>query len=204
MGSGCKSEVPASATDAGPPAPPPEIRVSADRTDLVFTYEADGGKFETASSISSVPEGKRQRVVVTDLSLTPAQRQASRYVYVADLSAPRADGTFAVSVSSRYGFESTTASAPDGSETGQVVVYSASWCGVCQKAKQLLTDWRVPFVEKDVEASRKAAEELAYKAQRAGVAPRGVPVIDVAGELMLGLDEASLRESLRSKGLLKN
>ncbi|MBI4815957.1 MAG: hypothetical protein HY791_06860 [Deltaproteobacteria bacterium] len=140
---------------------------------------------------------------MTDLSLTPEQRQASRYVYVADLTAAKADGSFPVSVSSRYAFESATSTAPDGSEAGQVVVYSASWCGVCQKAKTLLKEWRVPFIEKDVEASKKAAEELAYKAQKAGVAPRGVPVIDVAGELQLGLDEGALRQALVAKGLMK-
>lgn len=196
------------APDAGKAAEaamPPEIRVTADRKDLIFTYPSEDGKtFATATEIGAVPEAARKQVVVTDLSLTPAQRMADRYVYLSDLTAPREDGTYPVAVASRYGFEAKLAGTSTGAiaRAGGVVVYSTSWCGVCKKTKRLLEQLEVPFVEKDIEASRSAAEELAAKSQSAGIRPGGVPVIDVGGTLLQGLDEATLRSTLHAKGFL--
>lgn len=193
--------------DAGAPAePPPAITVTAGRADLVYSYSTGGGAFATATTIDAIPEGSRRSVVVTDLSLTPDQRQAGRFVYLADLSRARPDGTYPVAIASRYGFESGLTGAGSSTVAGAkgagVVVYTTSWCGVCRRAKALLTSLGVRFVEKDIEASRSAAEELAAKAQRAGIQPGGVPVIDVGGVLLQGLDEATLRAVLTEKGLL--
>lgn len=80
--------------------------------------------------------------------------------------------------------------------TSDVVVYTTSWCGYCRKAKALLTQKGVPFVEKDVEKDPKASEELAEKAARAGVQPRGVPVLDIRGKLILGFDAQAITEAL--------
>lgn len=195
------------AADAAVTEAPPPIRVTQDRKDLIFSYaKEDGSGFESATSIDAVPESARRAVVVTDLSLSPDQRNAGRYVYIADLRAPRADGTYPVATASRYGFEASlaagTSTASGGGAGREVVVYSASWCGVCKQAKRLLKSWNVNFVEKDIEASKSAAEELAKKAQVAGIRPGGVPVIDVGGVLLQGLDESTLRSVLKEKGLL--
>lgn len=187
--------------------PPPSIRVAADRKDLVFSYAAENGQgFATATSIDQIPAGARRTVVVTDLSLTPEERQSGRSIYIADLRAPKSDGTYPVAVASRYGFESKlTGTSTAGGEAGgrEVIVYSTSWCGVCRHAKQLLTSWGVRFVDKDIEASRGAADELGKKARLAGFQPGGVPVIDVAGTILQGLDEGSLRSALKDKGFLR-
>ncbi len=206
VGIGCSTRSGSSPPDAGVDnAPPPRIRVTADRDDLVFTFQdPKTGAFSTASSTEEVPKGARDAVVVTDLSLSPQQRQAGRYIYLTDLTERRSDGTYPVSVASRYGFESqitNTATTAGGSGTG-VVVYTAAWCGVCKSTKRLLRQWGVPFVDKDVEASRSAQLELAGKAARANARPSGVPVIDVSGTLLLGLDEQRLRETLEAKGFL--
>ena len=201
----CQSRSAPAAADAGLAAAPPDIKITENREDLIFSFrDPKSGEFATASSRADVPEEARQAVVVTDLSLTPEQRQAGRYIYVTDLRQPRDDGTFPVAVSSRYGFEAkvTGTSTVAGSSGREVVVYSTAWCGVCKKAKRLLTKWGVPFVEKDIEASRKAQQELAAKSARAGVRPGGVPVIDVAGTLMQGLDERQLQAALRQQGFL--
>jgi glutaredoxin len=208
----------ASPADAGAPAerPPPDIRVTADRTDLVFSYSSTtGAGFATATKIDAIPEQSRQTVIVTDLSLSPAERQADRYIYIADARAPRDDGTYPVAIASRYAFEAelaqgsgATAPADDGQQPAagggarEVVIYTTSWCGVCGKAKRLLDQLRVPYVDKDIEASRSAAEELAKKSAAAGIRPGGVPVIDVGGTLLQGLDEATLRSVLKTKGFI--
>lgn len=193
------------APDAGIAAEelPPEISVHAGRGDLVFSYrDPETGQLATTASIAAIPAAARAQVIVTDLTLTPEQRRADRYIYLANLEAPRPDGTYPVAIASRY---SATLGAGEGAGAAAgegVVVYTTSWCGVCKKAKRLLQQLGVPFVEKDIEASKRAAEELSAKARAAGVSASGVPVIDVAGTLLQGLDEATLRSVLKEKGLL--
>lgn len=79
---------------------------------------------------------------------------------------------------------------------GGVIVYSTTWCGYCRKAKAWLKKKGVDFTERDIEKDAGAADELARKAQAAGVKPGGVPVIDVKGTLVLGFDEARLDQLL--------
>lgn len=192
---------PEATTVAEPPAPP-DVRV--ERTDLVFSYlDPVTSAFATTSSIGAIPEAARQSVVVTDLSRSPEARQAARYVFVADLREARADGSFPVSVASRHAMAAPGVAGTAATPSAGVVMYTTSWCGVCRKAKQLLGQLGVPFTERDIEASRSAAEELATKAQRAGINPGGVPVIDVDGILLQGLDEGALRSALQSKNLLR-
>ena len=205
---GCRGEgPPAGQASAKEGELPPSIRVTAERQDLIFSYPVDGGRaFATATRIDEVPEAARSSVVVTDLSLTPEQRQAGSYVYLADLSSPREDGSFAVALASRHAFEaSLTGTSTTVAVTGsgrEVVMYSASWCGVCKRARRVLEAMRVPFVEKDIEASRSASKELAAKAAARGVQPGGVPVFDVGGQLLLGFDEQALGAAIRAAGLL--
>ena len=202
----CKSrEAPPKPPPTQPEAPP-ALELKGDKESLIFSYSEDSGRtFKTAAKIEDIPEAARSSVVVTDLSLSPEKRQAAKYVYLADLSQKRADGSYPVAVASRYGFEAKAAAgAPASAEggSGGVVVYSTAWCGVCKKAKRLLKTWGVPFEEKDIEASASAQRELAAKAQRQGMNPSGVPVIDVAGTLLQGLDEQTLKALLSQKGLL--
>jgi len=77
-----------------------------------------------------------------------------------------------------------------------VVLYGTSWCGVCMRARGWLQKHHIRFEDKDVEKDFAARDELAEKAQTAGMSIRGVPVIDVNGTLMLGFDERQLRELL--------
>lgn len=202
LATACPKEQPP-APPSEPAEPPPPIEVRAGAEDLVFSYSTDGRRFETATSIDQIPAEARGAVVVTDLKLSPEARQSGRYVYVADLRQPRSDGTFPVAIASRYGFEAKlTGTSSTAKTSNEVVMYSASWCGVCRKAKRLLEQWNVRYVEKDIEASRSAQEELAQKAAAAGIRPSGVPVIDVGGVLLQGLDEATLKSVLAERGFL--
>ncbi len=82
------------------------------------------------------------------------------------------------------------------SRSNDVVVYSTTWCGYCRKAKAWLTKKGISFTEKDIEKDPGAAEELAAKAAAAGVQPKGVPVIDARGTLVLGFDQEKLEQLL--------
>jgi len=194
-----EASTPAAEAPAAPPAAPV---VHADSKDLVFSYaDPVTGTFATTSSIGAIPEAARASVTVTDLSRSPEARQAARYMFVADLRAPGPDGSYPVAVASRHG--NNAKPAEGGAATSGVVLYTTSWCGVCKQTKSLLKRLGVPFTEKDIEASRSAAEELAGKARKAGISTGGVPVIDVGGIIMQGLDEVTLRRALQEKGFLK-
>jgi len=62
----------------------------------------------------------------------------------------------------------------------QVVMYGASWCGVCKKAEAYFQQQGIPFTKYDVETSAKGRREFK---QLGGT---GVPVILVGGRRMNG------------------
>lgn len=80
-------------------------------------------------------------------------------------------------------------------DTPQITVYSTSWCAFCHTEMQWLDKLGIPFIAKDIEADQEAHDELMNKL---GGDFRGVPVTDVAGDLILGFDRP------KSKMLLKH
>jgi glutaredoxin len=66
---------------------------------------------------------------------------------------------------------------------GQVVMYSASWCGVCKKAKRYFQANKIPFQDYDVETTAKG------KVDYAKLNGRGVPIILVGDRRMNGFSE---------------
>ncbi len=71
-----------------------------------------------------------------------------------------------------------------------VIVYTTPTLPYCHMAKEFLSQKRVPFVEKDVSRDRAAAQELMQMGQR------GVPVIKVDGQVMVGFNRARLEQML--------
>ena len=61
-----------------------------------------------------------------------------------------------------------------------VVLYATTWCGYCQKTRELFAEHRIPYVEYDIESSRQGYEEY----QRLG--GQGVPVINANGTVIHG------------------
>ncbi len=179
-----------------------EIRITDDADHLLFTYLLADGSFATKEKIGEVPEEARGQVIVVDTRLSPEKRQSSRILYVADLTAKRDDGTYTYSLVSRFEFERDLLRDPAASSgvlpaeckdlaaspEDRVVLYTTEWCGVCKAAAAFLTKEGIPFEEKDVERDRAAQQELACKALKAGTRLNGVPVLDVAGRLLVGFD----------------
>jgi glutaredoxin len=64
-----------------------------------------------------------------------------------------------------------------------VVMYSASWCGICTRARRFFEAEGIPFRDLDVEKNQSARRE--WKRMNA----RGVPVILVGGKRMSGFSE---------------
>jgi glutaredoxin-like YruB-family protein len=79
------------------------------------------------------------------------------------------------------------------SDTPQVTIYSADWCGFCQAAKQYLDRAGVKFSEKNVDEKREYAEEAMQKSGQTGI-----PVLDINGTIIVGFDRARIDTALNS------
>lgn len=73
------------------------------------------------------------------------------------------------------------------------IIYSTDWCGYCKMTKQYLTQKGVEFVEKNIEHDKDAHDELMQKIENDF---RGVPVIDINGEIILGFDRPKIDAAL--------
>lgn len=82
-----------------------------------------------------------------------------------------------------------------------VIIYSTNWCAYCKMARQYLMSLNVPVVEKNIEEDQAAHQELMDKI---GGNFRGVPVIDINGDIILGFDRAKIDDSLKKFGYLRN
>jgi glutaredoxin len=71
--------------------------------------------------------------------------------------------------------------------TGQVLLYSASWCGKSKRAKQLLESSGVAYQEIDIDRREGAREDLAT------LRSPGVPVLVIGDRKIIGFDEKAYR-----------
>ncbi|MBA4320077.1 MAG: NrdH-redoxin [Flavobacterium sp.] len=74
-----------------------------------------------------------------------------------------------------------------------VKVYSTPSCPWCTVAKKYLISKSIPFEDLDVSKDREAAMEMVQKSGQ-----RGVPVIEINGNIIVGFDQATI-ERLISK-----
>ena len=74
----------------------------------------------------------------------------------------------------------------------QVTIYSTPSCVYCDKAKTFFKVNNIQYTEKNVAVDTKAREEMAEKTD----GYKGVPVIDVEGEIILGFNKEALRNAL--------
>ncbi len=81
----------------------------------------------------------------------------------------------------------------------KVIIYSTTWCAFCRTEEQYLERLGVSYTKKDIEVDKAAYEELM---QKNGGAFQGVPVTDIAGELVLGFDRAKIDTLLKEKQLI--
>lgn len=178
----------------------PPFAVEGELKGLLLVWFDDEGS-HAADQLADIPEARREHVRVDSPSVPPEQRLPPDQVYVADLREPGESGHFVVRRLPRAAFDAMVdelqaAAAPKAEE---VIVYKASWCGVCKQAAAFLRERKVPFIERDVEKDPAAAAEMQRKAKAAGKSPRGVPVIDFRGHLLLGFDRNAL-EALIAQG----
>ena len=79
----------------------------------------------------------------------------------------------------------------------QITVYSATWCAFCHAAKDYFDKLGVKYTDKDVEDDPKAGAEAVEKSQQ-----RGIPVIDIAGDIIIGFDRPRIDAALKAHQLV--
>ncbi|MGF0040117.1 glutaredoxin family protein [Peptoniphilaceae bacterium SGI.131] len=72
----------------------------------------------------------------------------------------------------------------------KVIVYSSNTCPYCVAAKDYLKENNVEFEERNISTSAEARNELIAKGYR------GVPVISIDGEDIVGFDQARIAQLL--------
>lgn len=80
----------------------------------------------------------------------------------------------------------------------QITIYRTSWCAFCHTEMQWLDKLGFSYTAKDIEADPAANEELMAKINGDF---RGVPVTDVAGELILGFDRPKIQDAIKAAGI---
>ena len=78
-----------------------------------------------------------------------------------------------------------------------VIVYSAVWCGFCHATKDYLDKLGVKYTEKDIEQEPGAAQEAVTKSGQ-----RGIPVIDIEGDIIMGFDRPKIDEALKAHNVV--
>lgn len=78
-----------------------------------------------------------------------------------------------------------------------VIIYSAPWCAFCKTEKQYLDYLGVKYIVKDIEEDAGAMAELLAKSGR-----QSVPVTDIDGIIINGLDRIKIDAALKEKGLV--
>ncbi len=78
-----------------------------------------------------------------------------------------------------------------------ITVYSTTWCGFCHMAKAYFDKLGVKYTDKDIETDPSFAHEAVDKSGQ-----RGVPVIDIDGEIIVGFDKPRIDKLLHDKKLI--
>jgi glutaredoxin 3 len=78
-----------------------------------------------------------------------------------------------------------------------ITVYSAVWCGFCHSAKKYFDQLGVKYTDRDVEQDMQAGQEALTKSGQ-----RGIPVIDIGGDIIVGFDRPKIDASLKAHHLI--
>lgn len=81
-------------------------------------------------------------------------------------------------------------------DNSSVIVYSATWCAFCHAAKDYLDKIGVKYTDLDVEADPKNGQAAVDKSGQ-----RGIPVIDIAGDIIVGFDRPKIDTALKAHNL---
>jgi glutaredoxin len=175
---------------------------------VLFVWVGADGDFHTTDQPSQIEEKARNEVRVLDPERGAGSPEA---VWVADVS--RLEGPWTARLTPRKTWEAKglparaarleaaepkQVAAPEASALAKVpvTIYGASWCKACHLAEDYLKAKGIPVVKKDIEEDPGAQGEMASKLRRAGQSGSSIPVIDVAGTILIGFSEGALNAAL--------
>lgn len=72
-----------------------------------------------------------------------------------------------------------------------VTIYTADWCAFCHAAMDYLDKKGVKYTDKDVEKDPEAMKAAIDKSGQ-----RGIPVLDIDGEIIVGFDRPKIDAAL--------
>jgi len=72
----------------------------------------------------------------------------------------------------------------------EVVLYSTSWCGYCEKTRKLFKEKNIAYIERDIEKSREARQDF-HK-----LGGKGVPVVVINGQVVKGYNPKAVLKLL--------
>lgn len=75
----------------------------------------------------------------------------------------------------------------------KIIIYGAEWCAFCHMAMRYLDDKGIKYKYIDVDHDPKAGMDAIEKSGQ-----RGIPVIDLAGDIILGFDRPKIDASLKA------
>jgi len=197
-----------------PPAEAPQAEPDVGGP-VIYSYVDQSGRIRMAVSLDDIPAEFRDRVVLTDTSRPRDQRLLTDRVLVVDLreESDRGPVNYTVVDLDALGKPAPGRQPRDPGELGRwvvgraagrvrdllgiqapataarVVLYTAPWCGFCKKAAAHLRSRGVVFEERDIDADRSAAVELSRKLRQAGLSGGGIPVLDIAGTIVIGFKQ---------------
>jgi glutaredoxin len=216
--SGCRARASQRTGDASPVGASslPQIVVRDDSSGLTFSYITLEGGFRQVTRVLDVPYEARDAVRVW--SVVSGDGINGPYIYLADLRTRLPDTTYKVEVVPRGQFEElAVARREKGVPKGQpiaganddkplpkgnpikgaltVIIYGADWCKPCHDAERYLTSKGIPYVHKDIDDPA-VSEEMGEKLRSAGIKTHNIPVLDVAGKILVGFSATDLDRAI--------
>lgn len=77
-----------------------------------------------------------------------------------------------------------------------IIVYGAEWCAFCHTAMQYFDKLGVAYKYIDVDKDQAAGMQAVEKSGQ-----RGIPVIDLGGEIIIGFDRPRIDSALKARQL---
>lgn len=152
---------------------------------IYYQFIDDRGGVQFVERLSDVPVAWREQVGYVEMSQPPP------------LTPQEARKTWQVSTDRAKEIMLASATRSSGSGSGQsqredVILYSATWCGYCTKARAHLDGEGIQYEIRDVDNDA-ISRELREKTGRGGV-----PVLDFSGEILRGYSSGAYDKAIRA------
>lgn len=150
---------------------------------IYYQFVDDRGRVQFVERLSDVPEAWRNRVGYVEMSqpppLTPLEARRTWKL------SPNRTAEILLA-------KSNAAPTARRGQTSDVVLYSASWCGYCTKARAHLDRSGIDYEVRNVD-NAEVAQELRDKTGRGGI-----PVLDFSGEILRGYSPQQYDNAIRA------